>query len=121
MHIIQQQMVKHCRGYFESQWFKFVMRFMVILMNSCAWYLINYELIEYWENDMDKYVVKCMISTLAVMMLASYVTAAFTPLGFIPDQTDPIKLKEEECWKCVGNSRENPWKPERARHCNVCH
>jgi hypothetical protein len=44
-----------------------------------------------------------MISTLAVMMLASYVTAAFTPLGFIPDQTDPIKLKEEECWKCVGN------------------
>lgn len=78
-------MVKSCRPYFESQWFKNFSRVMVLTMNAIAWWLINYELIEYWENDMDKYVVKFIISSLAVLMLLSYFTAAYTPLGFIPE------------------------------------
>lgn len=78
-------MVKSCRPYFESQWFKNFSRVMVLTMNATAWWLINYELIEYWENDMDKYVVKFIISSLAVLMLLSYFTAAYTPLGFIPE------------------------------------
>lgn len=82
-------MVKSCRKYFEKPWFKYAMRIIVFFMNYSAWYLINYELIEYWHNPMDKYVVKFTISILAVFMAASFVTAFARGLTKIPEQTDP--------------------------------
>jgi hypothetical protein len=76
------------------------MRISVIMMNFIAWYLIEFELIEYWKNPMDKLVVKFALSTLAVLMLLSYMTAVLKPPTTIPEQPDKEKLAKESCWKC---------------------
>lgn len=69
------------------------------MMNFVAWYLIQYELIEYWLNPMDKYIIKFIISSLAVMLFVSYWTAVLRQRPKIPMPTDPELLKQQ-CYKC---------------------
>ena len=112
-------MSNRCKGAFGAIWFKVAMRSAVCLMNFVAWYLINYELIEYWINPMDKFIMKFIVSTLAIMIFLSFSTAVMRKIPEIPIQRDP-ELMKSQCWKCKEwHNRENCWKPERTKHCST--
>ena len=78
-------MAGSCKDVMDKLWFKNLMRSAVCTMNFVAWYLIQYELIEYWKNPMDKYIVKFIISSLAVMLFLSYWTAVLRSKPVIPE------------------------------------
>ena len=48
------------------------MRSFVMFLNLTPMFLVNYEMIEYMENDMDKFIYKCILNWFITMSLLSY-------------------------------------------------
>mmetsp|Transcript_5375 Transcript_5375/g.8310 ORF Transcript_5375/g.8310 Transcript_5375/m.8310 type:complete len:83 (+) Transcript_5375:6-254(+) len=56
--------------------FVYIMRLIVVALNLIPMYSVNYEILEWMENDMDKLVYKFLLNFFIIMSLLSYLTAS---------------------------------------------
>ena len=63
-------------GNMKSNMFRYCMRTFVTFLNVCPFYTVNYHMIEYIQNEMDRFIFKFLLNTLIFMALLSYWTAS---------------------------------------------
>ena len=92
------------------------MRAFVCFLNICPMYTVNFEMIEYMKNDMDKFIYKCMLNFFCGMALLSYWTASLRlPKTIPPNPIHPsMQNNENTC------NKSKSWKPDRAHYCSYC-
>lgn len=88
------------------------MRLFVNGLNACPLYVVNYEMIEWMDNEMDRYIWKALLNFFILGALTSYWTASLRKPKIIPDI--PNGQVKDMCNQC------RAWKPERAHHCQFC-
>ncbi len=111
-----------CHGIFKKVFgkgqakncFVWGMRAVVVILNVMPLYIINYEMLEYYENKMDKKITKVIFNALCFMNLWSYFVASLKRPQAIPHQPNASKHHDAYCIIC-----EN-WKPDRTHHCSIC-
>jgi len=60
------------------------MRIFVIYLNVMPLYLVNYEILEFFENEMDKTITKYLFNIVMVLNIISYLRASWRKPKQIP-------------------------------------
>lgn len=59
-----------------------------MFLNILPMYTVNYEMIEYMDNDMDKFILKSLLNFCCTMSMLSYWTASLKQPKDLPDVPD---------------------------------
>lgn len=89
------------------------MRLLVLFLNAMPLYVVNFEMLEWQTNEMDKRILKAMFNTFTFLCLLSYFKASITRPKVIP-QMAPNERDKNYCVTCRN------WKPQRTHHCSIC-
>ena len=60
------------------------MRLLVLVMNVCPFYLINYEMCEWIKDETDKYLIRQLFNVMVLLTLIAYYTASCRRPKVIP-------------------------------------
>ena len=52
-------------------------RFFVVFMHFCPFYVVNWEAVEFLPNEMDKFIYKALMNLALAMSLVSYFIASY--------------------------------------------
>jgi len=77
-------------------------------------YAMNFEMIEWIPNEMDKRLIKALFNFFVFMTLLSYMVASFSRPRAIPLLDPQQSESKNACVHCKN------WKPARTHHCSIC-
>ena len=88
------------------------MRIYVVYLNLMPMYLINYELLNFYDNEFDRLITQYLFNFVEAMNIISYFRASWRR-----PKTISITIPSDGAHACQICKN---WKPERAHHCSIC-
>jgi len=67
-----------------ANWFILGIRVIVVALNLAPLYCVNYEILEWMPNEMDRFIYKVILNTFIFLALLSYFVASVRKLKEIP-------------------------------------